>query len=83
MKDFLGHNLEIGDYVIMIAPQYRELALGKINAFTPKKVSINNWILRDSLLSIDPAEYNTLQSPKQLLKVDGPMLTAYILKRGY
>ena len=46
MKDFLGNELSINDTVAFTAPSYRHLAVGKIVAFTPKKVRIeymNTW----------------------------------------
>ena len=46
MKDFLGKQLDIGDEVVLTAPQYRHLVKAKVIAFTPKKVRVeysNTW----------------------------------------
>lgn len=39
-KDFLGHELRIGDPVAFILPNYRQLTKGKIIAFTPQQIRI-------------------------------------------
>lgn len=41
MKDFVGQELVVGDFVAFVRPQYRELALGQITSFTPKKVHVS------------------------------------------
>ena len=71
MKDFLGHELAIGDSVIIIAPNYRHFVVARVIAFTATKVRVaylNNWnggsIYRE-----------LLQTPDQLTRVDGPDLT--------
>ena len=46
MKDFLGNTLEIGDEVVLTAPQYRHFTKATIIAFTPKKIRVeymNTW----------------------------------------
>ena len=46
MKDFLGKQLDVGDEVVLTAPQYRHLVKAKVVAFTPKKVRVeynNTW----------------------------------------
>jgi len=40
MKDFAGQQLAVGDYVAFMRPHYRELCLGKITSFTPKKIHV-------------------------------------------
>ena len=79
MKDFLGRELELGDSVIIIAPNYRHFVLARIIAFTPKNVRVafmNTWNFAA------PGYYTELlQSPSQLTKVDGPDLTMYLLKQ--
>ena len=79
MKDFLGRDLELGDSVIVIAPNYRHFVLARVIQFTPKQVRVsfmNTW-------NFGSEGYYTelLQSPKQLTKVDGPDLTMYLLKK--
>ena len=46
MKDFLGKQLDVGDDVVLTAPQYRHLVKARVIAFTPKKVRVeynNTW----------------------------------------
>jgi hypothetical protein len=46
MKDFLNRDVEVGDSVIIMAPGYRSLVLGRIVALTPKNVRVgymNTW----------------------------------------
>lgn len=40
MKDFLGRDLGIGDFVIIVNPGYSDLCLGVVQKFTPQKVRI-------------------------------------------
>lgn len=78
MKDFLGRNLEIGDSVIVIAPNYRHFVLARIIKFTPNRVRVsfmNTWNYGG-----DGYYTEILQDPSQLTKVDGPDLTMYLLK---
>ena len=66
MKDFLGNELEIDDYVVLTAPFYRHFARGKIIQFTPKKVRVeytNNWNYSDGMIC------NYLSDPEFLVKI--------------
>jgi hypothetical protein len=78
MKDFLGSELEVGDSVITIAPRYRQLVLSRVIEFTPRSVRVafmNTWNYPA------PGYYTELlQQPNQLVRVDGPELTAYLLR---
>lgn len=73
MQDFLKRNLEIGDSVIFITPGYRQYTLGRVLDFAKSKIRVltgTDW----------RGEARTLlQSPEQLVKVDGPALTMYLL----
>ena len=40
MKDFLDKELELGDFVVVTEPKYRNFVKAKIIAFTPKKVRV-------------------------------------------
>lgn len=72
MKDFLGRELEINDYVIMINPGYREFKLAQVIKFTPMSARVK----------YGPTHYEEiLQGPSQLVKVEGPDLTAALLKQ--
>lgn len=78
MKDFLGRTLAVGDSVVFMRPNYRELVLGRIESFTPKNVRVltgkgTNWQGKIDTL---------LQSSTQLVKVDGPALTMYLVKNS-
>jgi hypothetical protein len=73
MRDFLGQELNLGDYVIFMKQHYREFGMGKIIKFTPQKVRIkfsNHY--RSELL----------QTADQLVKVKGEEVFAYALKNG-
>lgn len=41
MKDFIGNELALGDFVAFTRPGYRDLTLGKIIKFTPKKIRLS------------------------------------------
>ena len=79
MKDFLGRELELGDSVIIMAPNYRHFVLARVIKFTPMQVRVafmNTWNYGN------PGSYTELlQSPSQLTKIDGPDLTMYLLKK--
>lgn len=71
MKDFINHELALGDSVIVIAPNYRHFVVAKIIHFTPKQVRVaymNTWN------HSSPGYYTELlQYPSQLIKVDAPV----------
>ena len=57
MRDYLGNELEIGDEVIGVLPNYREFVRGFVIAFTPQKVRIEyRWGLSRNLLLQDPSQ---------------------------
>lgn len=41
MKDFIGQELEIGDYVALMQPNYRNMVLGKVEKFNPKMIKVS------------------------------------------
>ena len=61
MKDFLGKELQIGDSVVVVVPNYREFVLAQVVAFTPKKVRVV-YENRDG-------KQDLIQDPHQLVKV--------------
>lgn len=73
-KDFLGRELEVGDFVVFMRQGYRELKLAKIKSFTktgkPRLCWQTKW-----------GESNLLQDGNQVVKVEGPDLTAFLLTR--
>jgi hypothetical protein len=72
-RDYLQRPLEIGDFVVYMRQSYREMSLARIYAFTPSgKVRIR-W---------GDSDYQTLlQEGQQLVRVDGPDLTMFLLKQ--
>lgn len=72
-KDYLGRPLEVDDHVIFMAQHYRRLRLAKIYAFTDSgKVRIS-W---------GEHKWQTLlQTGDQLVKVEGPDLTYFLLNQ--
>jgi len=72
MKDLIGRELAINDYVALMLPGYRSLIVGRIVKFTPKKVRVAyTYQRRNEDSAIDPCE---------LVKLDGPDFTTYLLK---
>ena len=72
-RDFLGRELNLGDYVIFMKQHYREFGMGKIVKFTPQKVRVK-YGNHDRL--------ELLQTADQLVKVEGEEVFAYALKNG-
>ena len=73
-KDFLGRNLEVGNFVVFMRQHYRELKLGKIKMFTKTGKPRICWQTKYG-------ECELLQDGSQLVKVEGPELTAILLTR--
>lgn len=72
-KDYLMRPLEVGDHVIYMEQHYRRMRLARIYAFTASgKVRIRWGDLKWQTL---------LQSGDQLVKVEGPDLTAFLLQQ--
>ena len=73
-KDFLGREIAVGDFVIFMRQSYRELKLGKIKSFTktgkPRVCWRTKW-----------GERELLQNGDQVVKVEGPDLTAFLLTK--
>ena len=74
MEDFLKRKLEIGDSIVFIPPYSKSMTLGRVVAFSPKMVRVvhQDWKKRE----IESNRY-----PGELVKVDGPDLTMYLLKK--
>ena len=73
MRDFLGRELAVDDYVIFQQQHYRGYKLGKIIKFTPQKVRVK-W-----------GDYDwaqILQLPNQLVKVEGQEVVMYYLRNA-
>jgi hypothetical protein len=73
-RDFLGRELAVDDFVIFMRQGYRELKLAKIKSFTktgkPRICWQTKW-----------GEQELLQDGTQVVKVEGPDLTAFLLTR--
>ena len=74
MKDFLEQELKIGDNVIMITPNYRDLKLAQVVKFTAKNVRV--------AYNDQYGKGNLLQHSSQLVRVEGPVVTKYLLKHS-
>jgi hypothetical protein len=80
MRDFICQDLNLDDYVIFVAPGYRSLVLGKIIKFTEKNIRIsymNTWNYNKPGRASE-----LLQSPEQVVKIEGQALTEFLLKRS-
>lgn len=73
MRDFLGRELALDDYVIFQMQHYRGYKLGKVIKFTPQKVRVkwgeSQWA-------------QILQAPEQLVKVEGQEAVMYYLRNA-
>ena len=73
-RDFLGRELAVDDFVVFMRQHYRELKLGRIKTFTktgkPRVCWQTKW-----------GEQELLQEGSQVVKVEGPELTAILLMR--
>lgn len=65
MKDFLGKELSIGDGVVLIRPNYRQLIKAKVIRFTPKMVVVEYV---DTMWPYEQ-QVKARQTPDQLVKV--------------
>jgi hypothetical protein len=73
MRDFLGRELQVGDYVIYQKQSYRGYNLAKVIKFTPQKVRVKYG---------DSKYCELLQAPEQLVKVEGEEVTMYYLRNA-
>ncbi|QGT54393.1 hypothetical protein b3_0149 [Synechococcus phage B3] len=68
MKDFLGNNLEVGDIVVMMRPNYREFMKAKIVRFT-KCFVIVTYEEKYGPNREFVSHYEIKQDPCQLIKI--------------
>jgi hypothetical protein len=73
MRDFLGRELRLDDYVIFQQQSYRGYKLGKVIKFTPQKVRVKYG---------ESKYLELLQAPEQLIKVEGEEVTMYYLRNA-
>ena len=74
MKDFFGQELTIGDWVAFTRPNYRDLVVGRIISFTPKKVHVSyfqygartlaDYLSEPEFLIKDPRKQNIKEGPE-------------------
>ena len=77
-RDYLDRLIEVGDSVIFVAPYSKNLQLGRVTKLTNKNVRVEYRI--DS--GWKKGQYDsTVRPPKDIVKVDGPDLTMFLLKR--
>ena len=76
MKDFLDRELSIDDSVIMIKPGYRDFTLARVTGFTAQYVKV---VLKSPGTN---SVRKMNQKPEQLVIVDGPELTKFLLKHS-
>jgi hypothetical protein len=74
MKDFIGRELKEGDFVAATRPNYKDLVLGRIVAFTPKRVRVEYKLHYGDRMDTH------LYHSSDLVKLDGPHLTMKLLK---
>ena len=72
-RDFIGRELVVGDFVAAIRPGYREIVLGQVDKLTPKMVRVR-------FDQKDIYEETQVYYSKDLVKLEGPHLTAKLLK---
>lgn len=78
MKDFLNREIDVDDSVIMIIPGFRNLVLGRVIRIGPKTVRVQYTAPfgynKDEIFEVSRA-------PRDVVKVDGPDLTMYLLTK--
>jgi hypothetical protein len=77
-RDYLGRLIEVGDSVIFVIPGGRELQLGRVSKLTNKNVRV---VFRIDNGYYKGQEHSAVRPPKDVVKVDGPDLTLFLLKR--
>lgn len=78
MRDFLGNELTEGDFVVLLTPNYRGLALGKVIKLTPKKVRVeykNTWNYGNGGKTME-----CVVAAFSLIRLEGEQLTMKLLK---
>jgi len=75
MRDFLGQDLEVDDYVVLISKGGRRLAVGVITGIAGTK------FVNVSLLVHSGWQVALRQEPEQLLRIDPALVTAKLLQK--
>lgn len=72
MQDFIGRQLEIGDCVALIHPWFKRLLIAKVVKFSATGSQV--------YVEYDKGRKQKRQEGNQVLKLDGPDFTAYLLR---
>lgn len=77
-KDYLDRDIQVDDSVIFILPHNGGLQLGRVVKLTPKNIRVAyripyGWNKGD--------EYTAVRLCKDVVKIDGPELTSFLLKQ--
>lgn len=72
-KDILERELNVGDIVVFNPPRYKGIIFGKVIKFTTKGIRVQYSTNYGSI-------NNTALAGKDVVKVEGPELTVYLLK---
>jgi len=67
MKDYLGNEIEIGDNVVAIMPDYRMFVKGVVYQFTPQKVRIEYYY---NFSGNKQSSRTILQEPDQIICIN-------------
>jgi len=78
MKDVVGRDIEIGMVGAFVMPGYRGLTVGKVTAFTAKKVRLE---FTHRPYGRDPEVKDTLRDPGDIAIIEGDAVTMYYLSR--
>lgn len=76
-RDYLGRQLEVDDSVVFVIPNGRELQLGRVVKLTNKNVRVSYRHTRGWRKG---HEDSCVRPPKDVVRVDGPDLTMFLLK---
>ena len=71
--DFIGQDLDLGDFVVFISPTYRKLKLARITGFKTKMIMVE---------VIDQHPWRTTLHPDKIAKVSAEHGVAKLMTRG-
>lgn len=77
MRDYLGNEIAVGDYVIFMYPNYRMLSLGKIIKLTDKRVRLTH---KHHQRENDEKEF--LTEPDMVVKINPEDVAKHLLING-
>ena len=74
MKDFIGHELAIGDHLVMVNPVYREMTIAKIISFTAAGSAQTIYTTKSGKATV-----KKLVQSCQVVKLDGDVALSLVL----